>query len=176
MVGSGCCPWRCCWRSAVPTPCASPSRGKAMRCWCCWWPWPGGGVVPNDLWPMEWWRRWRASPTSTVCFSCFRQPPGMGQAGAGVWRELPCWGPSQPWDGSSIPRIICSVPAPAAGSAHRTSPCWRSPWLGLWGSGPCPSCCCWWCSSGGCSVGAGCNRCHGDGTVCWTAVRFCPPP
>ena len=30
------------------TPCASRLREKAMPCWCCWWHWPGGGVVQND--------------------------------------------------------------------------------------------------------------------------------
>ena len=31
-----------------PYPVRFAIVGKSLPCWCCWWPWPGGGVVQND--------------------------------------------------------------------------------------------------------------------------------
>ena len=46
------------WPFAVPIRSVSRSRARAMPCWCCWWPWPGGGAVRAIPSPMALWLGW----------------------------------------------------------------------------------------------------------------------
>ena len=49
---------RCALGLCSPYPIRFAIEGKAMHCWCCWWPWPGGGAVRCVLWPMALWPGW----------------------------------------------------------------------------------------------------------------------
>ena len=117
-----------------PYPVRFAIEGKAMPCWCCWWPWPGGGGGRNGLLPRG--GRCPRRPHPFLWVVSDAGGGGLGwQSAALTLAKAALLGslPAIAWIGYAAEYLFSSRSGSWIGS--RISLCSKTPWREVWGCG-----------------------------------------